>query len=304
MPASLFACRNFWHHRSLDPTPGTPLKIPSLAATAAGLLALALCLPARASIDYSDLWWNEAESGWGVGLQRQGDVIFLTLFVYGADGAGTWFVAPDVRLLDASGAASSWHGPLYRANGPGLAATFDAAAVESSPVGTAALEFADAEAGVLRYTVDGATVAKAITRMTWRAPSPEGRYHGGYSAQVEQCADTQRIGANQFLGDMTVTRAGGLVTAQITSTRAGLPSTCTFTATDRHAGRLATWQGTFNCTLVIGHDDRAENVQRVTRKGPFTLARIATGESGFHGALAAADQDCAFSGHFGGTRQP
>ena len=38
------------------------------------------------SVDASDLWYNPAESGWGVNLAQQGDTAFLTLYVYGSDG--------------------------------------------------------------------------------------------------------------------------------------------------------------------------------------------------------------------------
>ncbi len=269
-------------------------------------MALSACLPPAATAsnptDYSDLWWNPAESGWGIGLQRQGDVIFATLFVYGADGAATWLVAPDVRLQSADGAASSWRGTLYRTRGPGFAAPFDA--IESAAVGTATLDFADAEAGVLRYTVDGTPVTRQITRMTWREPSAAGSYHGGFSANVGQCADVGRIGIYDFLGALTVTQQGNTLTARIVSTRAGLPSNCTFNAAARTTGRLQYWEGAFSCSIVTGFDDRSENIQRVTRTGPFRIDRIAANAHGFHGELTAADQDCAFAGHFGGTRRP
>jgi hypothetical protein len=272
----------------------------------AALLSLALALPASTSasppVEYSDLWWNAQESGWGVGLQRQGDVIFLTLFVYGADGNPTWLVAPDVGLLTADGAASSWSGKLYRTQGPGFAAPFDA--VQATEVGTASLDFASAEGGLLRYTVDGVAVAKQITRMTWREPSAAGAYHGGFSSQVANCPDTRRNGPYDFLGALTVTQAGTQVIAQIASTRAGQTSNCTFTGQARTTGRLQRWDGTFSCRIFLGFDDRGENVEIVARSGAFVLERIAATSNGFHGTLTAADQDCAFTGHFGGTRLP
>ena len=38
---------------------------------------------ARAT-NYQDLWWNPAESGWGVNFTHQGDIIFATWFTYDA----------------------------------------------------------------------------------------------------------------------------------------------------------------------------------------------------------------------------
>ncbi len=57
-----------------------------------------LCLPAgpaaaASGYDMSDLWWNPAESGWGIQFVQQRDVIFATLYVYDASGAPVWYVA-------------------------------------------------------------------------------------------------------------------------------------------------------------------------------------------------------------------
>ena len=149
------------------------MKRPCLSALLGGLL---LSLPlAAAQTDYSDLWWNPAESGWGVGLQRQGDVIFATLFVYGADGSNTWFVAPDVRQVAAT--PSRWDGALYRASGPAFSAPYDKAA-QTVQAGNATIEFSGPNSGTLRYTVDGSSIVKQITRMTWREPSAAGAITG------------------------------------------------------------------------------------------------------------------------------
>ena len=36
--------------------------------------------------NYQDLWWVPAESGWGINISQQGDVMFATWFIYGANG--------------------------------------------------------------------------------------------------------------------------------------------------------------------------------------------------------------------------
>lgn len=267
--------------------------------------ALALCLAlsvpaARADTNHSDLWWNPAESGWGAGIQRQGDVIFLTLFVYAPDGSSTWFVVPDMRATAPQGA---WQGKLYRTSGAGFAAPFEAAAL-AAEAGSATIEFTDAQSATLRYTVDGQVVTKSITRMTWREPSAEGRYHGGFSTAIDSCVDPTRVGTYDLLGAVTVSQAGSQVSLALSSGATGLPSTCTFTGTTRQAGRLARWSGNFSCSIVIGLDGRGEDVARTSRRGTFTLDRVAVTAEGFRGVLAASDQDCAMSGYMGGTRLP
>ena len=42
--------------------------------------------------NFQDLWWNPNESGWGINFAHQGDILFATLFTYGADGRSLWFV--------------------------------------------------------------------------------------------------------------------------------------------------------------------------------------------------------------------
>ena len=41
--------------------------------------------------DFSDLWWNANESGWGVTVTQQREVAFFTFFIYGADGKPAWY---------------------------------------------------------------------------------------------------------------------------------------------------------------------------------------------------------------------
>lgn len=117
--------------------------------------------------NYQDLWWNAAESGWGLNLTHQGDVIFATLFTYGANGQGIWLVMPSgSRQPD-----GSYSGDLLRTSGP----SFDAnpwLAVGSTRVGAMRLRFADGESGTLEYSVDGVSVTKAIARQVFSSPLP------------------------------------------------------------------------------------------------------------------------------------
>lgn len=272
--------------------------------------ALAFALPAAAatpaSPDYSDLWWNPAESGWGAQVQQQGDVLFMTLYVYGADRAATWFVASGLRPRAAAGSAPpTWEGKLYRTRGPVFSGAFDPGAVNAVEVGTATLEFATPESATLRYSVEGATVVKSLSRQTWREVSLAGSYHGGLTSALIGCSDPNLGGSIDVLGALTVTQSGASVTMAVTTaTLAGLPSSCTYRGTYRQSGRLGAVAGTFSCTIVIGLDERGENVARVTHQGPFTLERIEASANGFFGRLRANNQDCMYDGNLGGVRLP
>ena len=45
--------------------------------------------------NYTDLWWNASQPGWGLNVNHQGETFFATWFTYDADGAGMWIVMPE-----------------------------------------------------------------------------------------------------------------------------------------------------------------------------------------------------------------
>ena len=56
-----------------------------------------------AAVNYQGLWWKapaESESGWGISLTHQGDIIFATWFTYDFDGKPLWFAATLHRKAD------------------------------------------------------------------------------------------------------------------------------------------------------------------------------------------------------------
>ena len=57
---------------------------------------------------YSDLWFNPAESGWGVNVVQQAETAFVTLFAYGQDGKPVWYVAPSANIV-----AFASTGPIF-----------------------------------------------------------------------------------------------------------------------------------------------------------------------------------------------
>ncbi len=50
--------------------------------------------------NYQDLWWaaGGAESGWGINLTHQGDVLFATWFTYDSDGTPLWLAVTAPRI--------------------------------------------------------------------------------------------------------------------------------------------------------------------------------------------------------------
>ena len=115
--------------------------------------------------NYTALWWNPNESGWGINLNHQGDIIFGTLFTYDAGGSPLWLVMPAGALQS----GSTYSGELYRTTGP----AFDAnpftpiGAGNLTLVGTMTVAFSGDNAATLTYTFNGTPVAKSIQRQVY-----------------------------------------------------------------------------------------------------------------------------------------
>ena len=130
------------------------------------------------SVNVQGLWWAApagSESGWGINLAHQGDVIFATWFTYDIDGQGLWLVMSNGRKV----AANKYTGELYRTTGPAFSApSFDPAAVHKVQVGNATLEFSDAGHGRLAATVNGVAIDKQIVRQVFTSPVPTCTFGG------------------------------------------------------------------------------------------------------------------------------
>ena len=127
----------------------------------AGMMIVAEASAAVDATNHTALWWNAAESGWGLNLNQQGDTIFGTLFTYDAAGAPMWLVmSAGSRQPD----GSTFSGTLYRTTGPAFnASPFPPlTAANVTNVGTMSIAFAGAQAATLSYNVNGISVTKAI----------------------------------------------------------------------------------------------------------------------------------------------
>jgi hypothetical protein len=114
------------------------------------------------AVDYTDLWWNPSESGWGIAIAHRFGIVFLAWYVYDGTGKPVWYVVPNCPL---SGTACS--GDLFRTTGPGFGPTFDPGRVTPFPAGSVTVTFSDANNGTLTYRVNGVESSKPITRQTF-----------------------------------------------------------------------------------------------------------------------------------------
>ena len=122
-----------------------------------------------AATNYQDIWWNApggSESGWGINLVQQSNIIFATWFTYDLDGSPLWLSMTAPNL-----APGVYAGTLYRTTGPAFSAVpFNPALIATMPVGTGTLTFANGNSGTFAYTVNGVSQVKPITRTVFRPP--------------------------------------------------------------------------------------------------------------------------------------
>lgn len=124
--------------------------------------ALASFLNATAPFaNFTDLWYNAAESGWGLSLvQHSANTLFGVWYTYDAAGKPLWVVMPGGQWTS----SSTFTGTLYTTAGPHQMSSFDPSLVRTNAVGSATLTFSGANNGTWAWTINGQSGSKAITR--------------------------------------------------------------------------------------------------------------------------------------------
>lgn len=142
------------------------------------VLMMAGGVSAATTINYSDQWWVATESGWGVSIHQQANVLFVDLMVYGNDGRPTWFVSLSSLQATKASEHDVFIGDLYASTGPAIGGSFDPAKVFQRKVGTLTFDASGDNSALLSYTVDGTAVVKSVARETWGRANLEGEYDG------------------------------------------------------------------------------------------------------------------------------
>jgi hypothetical protein len=120
--------------------------------------------------NYQDIWFNEAEPGWGINLIHQGNTIFAAWYTYRQDGTAQWLTA---NAVSTNGSSPPFTGALTRFAGKPLAQINGAPATTgpAQEVGTVQFSFTDGETGTMSYTLDGVTQMKPIRRFVFGSPA-------------------------------------------------------------------------------------------------------------------------------------
>jgi len=122
--------------------------------------------------DFTDLWWDRNESGWGLSIyQRPDATLFAAFYTYDADHGAAFYTVQGGRWID----CATYVARLYRSTGSPALGPYDARDKSVTDVGPVQLHFqslADrncADAGAysnarFRYTIDGHTIDRPIAR--------------------------------------------------------------------------------------------------------------------------------------------
>ena len=259
-----------------------------VATIVAGLL-LPFVAHAAITTNFSDQWWNPNESGWGVAVLQQRDVLFIDVFVYGADGRPTWFTA----AANLTGGNYPSHfvftGDLYATSGPYFASgIFDPKQTTSRRVGTLTFDADSADTATLTYSVDGLVVNKLLTRQLWTYENFTGFYYGGLVYDITGCVPPQNNIHFEEFGAVAISQPTdttfSMTTQSITS--------CHWDGAYSQLGHMGTVRGMFGCDNGV--------------LGTFTLSELEHSLNGITGRVTASyagASACQLFGRLGGVRR-
>ena len=233
--------------------------------------------------NYSDLWWNPAESGWGIQFVQQHDVIFATMFVHGQNGQPIWYSA----TMQAT--ASGMSGDLYSTNGPYFGqSTFNAAFVVSRKVGLMSVAGVSPNQMTLGYWVDGAVFSKTIQRQVLVSESLDGTFVGAMNlAAGSKACSNFPTGTAPATVSLTHSRSPTISFAVMLGT-----DVCTVTAgTYAQNGHLGKAEGKYVC--------------QQGDSGNMDLDQVEVSQNAISGSFAALSSvsGCSVEGSFAGVRQ-
>ena len=234
-----------------------------------------------AAINYSDLWWNSSEPGWGINIAQQADTLFTTFFIYGDGGQAVWYSA--TLTLQSVGPTGQpvYGGTLFLTAGTPIGQTYNPALLKYREVGSATLEFGGVANALLRYSVDGIAVTKQVQRQTFAPNSLVGSYIGGLTDATFNCRDPNRNGlVTTESGGIEITQVGGKVTIQGPS--------CKYEGDFVQQGQVAQVDGRYECTNLA--------------TGAVTFQAMLSEQGGIVGTYVGRDSSCEFRGNIGAMR--
>ena len=111
--------------------------------------------------DYTDLWSNPDEPGWGLAIvQSAANRLFAAWYTHDANHQPTWLVLPEGTWRT----AVTFEGALYRASGSAFDGPYDRSRFAVTPAGMGRIDFGHGGTATITFTVDGRTIVRKIRR--------------------------------------------------------------------------------------------------------------------------------------------
>ena len=239
--------------------------------------------------DVTDIWWPNAEAGWGIQLIQNADIIFATMFVYGTENQPVFYVA--VLENPPGGGTGTWTGTLYVSHGSYFGAPWSPALAGEIPVGTMTFALFGIGTGQLDYTIGAASVTKIIDRQPLKLENNDGSYKFTPTWTTTGAGCT---GADSFVtlegavtGALSILHVAPDAAAISLQWKLAPVEFCSMSAAYTQIGRFGQYQGTLNCP---------------TRSGTLTLFEIANRVKGLSGRYTLDwNYNCRYQGRFGGV---
>ncbi len=199
------------------------------------LISVAFVRPAAAA-DWTDIWWNPSESGWGVNFINSANFIFATFFVYGPNNQPFWYTGQ--MTVQSNG---TWTGPVYLTTGTYFGNPWNTANDSATQVGTVTFTPSSAVAGTFTYNINDVNVSKQIQRQTLTTIPLGGNYAGAILSTFSNCNDSSQNGSVTVYVSYTVTQSSTNNTLSIALKDPSTGNTsCTFSGSYAQNGLLYT----------------------------------------------------------------
>ena len=261
------------------------MRVLRMLLAALAFASLTSAVRASSGTNFSDQWWNPNESGWGLSVLQQADVLFIDLFVYGPDGRPTWYTA----ALDFQPQFPNrivFSGDLAATAGPWFGGFFNPAFVAVGKVGTITFEATSTDTAALTYSVNGVVVSKAIQRQLWAYEHFTGSYYGGLVYDQSGCVNPTDNGHVEELGAFQITHAADNTFTLALQSNYG---TCTVTGNYSQLGHMGTVDANYACSYGIN--------------GTMTLYELERTSAGMTGRFVATNNVCDAAGTLGGVQR-
>ena len=114
--------------------------------------------------DYTDLWWNPTESGWGISIHVKRSILFAAWFAYDSTGAPTWYTIQGGRWISPNIFSG---GKIYKAKSNPNAGPGPLTQLSIFEAGTATIVFNAYDQATMTFVVDGLGGSKNIVRQVF-----------------------------------------------------------------------------------------------------------------------------------------